>query len=126
MNYESNFLVSPAKTTPCINSGLNHYLLRLFSRRYFIDNGLFVCHKCDVRGCCNLDHLYLGTAKNNLEDAYKRNRRILQNDISCKHGHARTKENTYINPYGEKSCKECQRNNLKKYRSSKSAKYVNN
>lgn len=35
---------------------------------------LVVRHKCDVRSCCNIDHLEIGTQKNNIEDASKRNR----------------------------------------------------
>ena len=34
----------------------------------------FACHTCDVRACCNPEHLYDGTAKTNGKDAVIRNR----------------------------------------------------
>lgn len=37
--------------------------------------GMFVCHKCDVKGCCNPDHLYAGTHEDNNQDKLDRNRR---------------------------------------------------
>lgn len=37
-------------------------------------HGLVVRHKCDVRSCCNIDHLEIGTQSDNLTDASKRNR----------------------------------------------------
>lgn len=33
-----------------------------------IQDGLFVCHHCDVRRCCNPDHLFLGTNQDNVDD----------------------------------------------------------
>lgn len=33
-----------------------------------IPRGLFVCHRCDVKRCCNPNHLFLGTVKENVQD----------------------------------------------------------
>lgn len=34
-----------------------------------IPKGMFVCHRCDVPQCVNPNHLFLGTARENLQDA---------------------------------------------------------
>jgi hypothetical protein len=33
-----------------------------------IPDGLFVLHTCDTPACCNPEHLYLGTQKQNIQD----------------------------------------------------------
>lgn len=40
-----------------------------------IPDGLFVCHRCDVPTCCNPNHLFLGTNKENIHDALKKGRK---------------------------------------------------
>lgn len=39
-----------------------------------IPPGLLVRHKCDIRSCCNPNHLESGTYKQNMADAISRNR----------------------------------------------------
>lgn len=42
-----------------------------------IPDGLYVCHRCDNPPCCNIEHLFLGTAKQNSSDMVQKAR------VSC-------------------------------------------
>lgn len=35
-----------------------------------IPDGLYVCHRCDVKACCNPKHLFLGTNSDNQNDLW--------------------------------------------------------
>jgi len=39
-----------------------------------IPDGLYILHKCDVRNCVRPNHLFLGTAKDNMQDCLQKGR----------------------------------------------------
>jgi len=50
-----------------------------------IPEGMVVCHACDVTSCCRPNHLFLGTQKNNSQDAVQKHR------MACGKRHYRTR-----------------------------------
>ena len=47
-----------------------------------IGSNLNVLHKCDNRGCCNPDHLFLGTHSDNMRDKVSKNRQYKPTGIN--------------------------------------------
>ena len=43
-----------------------------------IPDGYFICHHCDNPPCCNLAHLFLGTALDNAWDMHRKNRQPIR------------------------------------------------
>lgn len=39
-----------------------------------IPEGMLICHRCDIPACVNPSHLFVGTCKDNIHDAMKKNR----------------------------------------------------
>jgi hypothetical protein len=55
-----------------------------------IPRGLFVCHRCDVPCCVNINHLLLGTHRENMRDCKQKGRLAYQPGVL--HGQAKLTE----------------------------------
>lgn len=73
------------------------------------DDGRVVCHECDVKHCCNPDHLFIGTEKENMQDAAAKKRWSRQHQTHCKQGHEFTPENTATKMQRGKPARVCKR-----------------
>ena len=72
-----------------------------------IPKDVFVCHKCDNKKCCRPDHLFLGTAHDNMIDCINKGRHFEASKTHCKNGHEFTPTNTLINKKGHRYCNAC-------------------
>jgi len=68
-----------------------------------------VCHRCDVRNCCNPDHLWLGDAAANVLDSAIKKRHRNARKTHCLRGHPLSGGNLEIHGSGLRRCKICQR-----------------
>jgi hypothetical protein len=77
-----------------------------------------VLHHCDNPPCIRPEHLFLGTAQDNSDDAWQKGRATISAMVQasvkkrrekriCKHGHPLEGVNLYVNAKGERGCKIC-------------------
>jgi hypothetical protein len=83
------------------------------------DAGICVLHRCDNVKCCNPDHLWIGTRRDNTMDMVSKKRHHLNRLTECKRGHPLSGDNLYVQPgSGYRVCKECTRQRMRnKWRS---------
>lgn len=60
-----------------------------------IDDDLLCCHTCDNPSCVNPDHLFLGTANDNLQDMIRKGRAVLSTKGE-RHGRAKLTESDVL------------------------------
>lgn len=91
-----------------------------------IPNGLFVCHTCDNKKCVRPDHLWLGTASDNMLDMHRKKRHSMAARAECKHGHPLSGDNLYS--YGPdnrwRGCRTCRLENSRKYEKKQQNEFI--
>jgi len=87
-----------------------------------IPEGLCICHTCDNRICVDVDHLFLGTVKDNNRDMFLKGRNANQNTKKnhCPQGHPYAGSNLYLRPgTTHRMCRACTRDATRKWRDRK-------
>lgn len=80
-----------------------------------IPNGLHVLHRCKKQpNCVNLNHLYLGTQKDNSQDMINDGTHYFTKQTHCKNGHEWSVANTRYRKTGGRYCRQCERAKAKR------------
>jgi hypothetical protein len=73
-----------------------------------IPRGRCVLHRCDTPACVNPDHLFLGSLKDNAQDALRKGRNFFATTRACPRGHLYDERNTRYYR-GARHCRACDR-----------------
>jgi len=89
-------------------NGKTYRVHRIMYEKYIgvIPDGFCVCHTCDVRACCNPEHLFIGTIGDNMKDKKEKGRHHNSLKTHCSNGHEFTTANTRI-VKNWRQCKIC-------------------
>lgn len=90
-----------------------------------IPDGMACCHHCDNPPCVRVDHLFLGTRKDNQQDSVKKGRHSCfknvlicnkkrRNQKTCKRGHVYKKTGFWVNAKGGRICRACSNRHQKR------------
>jgi hypothetical protein len=74
-------------TSAGVTDGAHRWAYRLSEGA--IPSGVYVCHRCDNRGCCNPRHLFLGSCSDNLRDMHAKGRATAKRATGTAHHSAK-------------------------------------
>jgi len=95
-----------------INGCSKTYRAHRFIYEYFngpIPEVMLVCHSCDMPGCVNPNHLWLGTVSDNAMDSVNKKRHGMAKKTHCPRGHEYTPNNTYVRSNRASPARECRK-----------------
>lgn len=75
-----------------------------------VPKGMCACHHCDNKKCVRVDHIFVGSYSDNLNDLVNKGLHHHVRKTECKHGHAFDEANTRARTHdGRRACRTCER-----------------
>jgi len=79
-----------------------------------IPKGQQVLHRCDNPPCHNVEHLFLGTQADNMQDMLTKGRNPRAAKTHCPRNHEYNEINTYRDSRNRRFCRQCDRDRRNK------------